>query len=61
MKTLYLERWETPDIAVNLFVRQLSIEKMQEETMTAARAEFRRNDAGVIVALSNGSIQTRSM
>ena len=61
VKTLYIERWETPDIAVNLFVRQLSIEKMQEETITAARAEFRRNDSGVIVALSNGSIQTRSI
>lgn len=61
VKTLYLERWETPDIAVNLYVRQISVEKMQEETITAARAEFRRNDAGVIVALTKGSIQTRSM
>ena len=61
VKTLYIERWETPDLAVNLFVRQISIEKMQEETVTAARAEFRRNDSGVIVALSNGSIQTRSL
>ena len=61
VKTLYIERWETPDLAVNLFVRQLSIEKMQEETVTAARAEFRRNESGVIVALSNGSIQTRSL
>jgi lipopolysaccharide export system permease protein len=61
VKTLYLERWITPDIAANLFVRQISVEKMQEETITAARAEFRRNEAGVIVALSNGSIQTRSL
>jgi lipopolysaccharide export system permease protein len=60
-KTLYLERWITPDIAANLFVRQISVEKMQEETITAARAEFRRNESGVIVALSNGSIQTRSL
>lgn len=60
-KTLYLERWETPDIAVNLFVRQISIEKGQEETVTAARAEFRRNSSGVVVALSRGSIQTRSI
>ncbi len=58
-KTLYLERWETPDIAVNLFVRQLSVEKMQEQTITAARAEFRRNESGVVVALTKGSIQTR--
>ncbi|QGM98286.1 LptF/LptG family permease [Methylocystis parvus] len=61
VKTLYIERWITPDIAANLFVRQISIEKMEEETITAARAEFRRNEAGVIVALSNGSIQTRSI
>lgn len=61
VKTLYIERWITPDIAANLFIRQISIEKMQEETITAARAEFRRNDSGVIVALSNGSIQTRSV
>jgi lipopolysaccharide export system permease protein len=60
-KTLYIERWITPDIAANLFLRQLSVEKMQEETITAARAEFRRNEAGVIIALSNGSIQTRSI
>jgi len=61
VKTLYIERWITPDLAANLFVRQLSVEKMQEETITAARAEFRRNESGVIVALSNGSIQTRAL
>lgn len=60
-KTLYIERWVTPDIAANLFLRQISLEKMQEETITAARAEFRRNESGVIIALSNGSIQTRSL
>lgn len=61
VKTLYIERWVTPDLAANLFVRQISVEKMQEEIITAARAEFRRNESGVIVALSNGSIQTRSL
>lgn len=61
VKTLYLERWETPDIAVNFFVRQISVEKNQEQTITAARAEFRRNDSGVIVALTKGSIQTRPL
>jgi lipopolysaccharide export system permease protein len=60
-KTLYLERWETADIAVNLYMRQISVEKAQEQTITAARAEFRRNEAGVIVALSKGSVQTRSL
>lgn len=61
VKTLYIERWETPDLASNLFVRQIMIDKMEEQTITAARAEFRRNESGVIVALSNGSIQTRSL
>jgi len=61
LKTLYIERWLTPDLAANLYVRQISIEKMQEETITAARAEFRRNDSGVVLALSKGSIQTRSL
>jgi lipopolysaccharide export system permease protein len=60
-KTLYLERWETPDIAVNLFLRQISADTGQEQTVTAARAEFRRNESGVIVALTKGSIQTRSI
>jgi len=61
VKTLYLERWETPDIAANLFLRQLSIEKMEEQIITAARAEFRRNEAGVIIALTHGSVQTRDL
>lgn len=61
VRTLYFERWETPDIAANLFMRQISVEKMQDETITAAQAEFRRNEDGVVVALSNGAIQTRSL
>lgn len=61
IKTLYLERWETPDIAVNLFIRQISFDKDEEETIIAAHAEFRRNETGVIVALKNGSLQTRPL
>ena len=49
------------DIAVNLFVRQISVEKMEEQTITASRAEFRRNESGVVVALTRGSIQTRPL
>jgi lipopolysaccharide export system permease protein len=60
-KTLYLERWETPDIAVNLYVRQLSVEKAEEQVITAARAEFRRVPAGVVLAMTKGSIQTKPM
>jgi len=60
-KTLYLERWETPDIATNMIIRQISVEKVEEQIITAAHAEFRRNESGVVVALYKGSIQTRSM
>ena len=59
-RTIYLERWETPDIATGVFIRQYSADKDQEETIDAARAEFRRNEASVVMILSNGSIQSRS-
>ncbi len=59
-RTIYLERWETPDIATGVFIRQFSAEKDQEETINAARAEFRRNESSVVMILSNGSIQSRS-
>jgi lipopolysaccharide export system permease protein len=60
-KTLYLERWETPDIATNLIIRQILVDKVEEQIITASHAEFRRNDSGVVVALYKGSIQTRSL
>jgi len=61
VKTLYLERWETPDIAVNLFVWQRSIEKMEDQVVMASRAEFRRVPTGVVLALTHGSILTHSL
>jgi lipopolysaccharide export system permease protein len=59
-KTLYFERWESQDVAVNLFLQQTSKESGREDTITASRAEFRRNDTGVVVVLKNGSIQSRA-
>ena len=59
-RTIYLERWQTPDVATGVFIRQFSPEKKQEETITAARAEFRRNEASVVMILSNGTIQSRA-
>ena len=59
-RTIYFERWETPDVATGVFIRQVNAEKNTEETINAARAEFRRNDAGVVMILSNGSIQSRA-
>jgi lipopolysaccharide export system permease protein len=58
-RTIYLERWETPDIASGVFIRQVSADSGQEETISAAHAEFRRNEQSVVMILSNGSIQSR--
>jgi lipopolysaccharide export system permease protein len=59
-RTIYLERWETPDIASGVFIRQVSQDTGQEETISAARAEFRRNEQSVVMILSHGSIQSRA-
>ena len=49
----------TADIAANVFIRQYSEEKKSEETITASKAEFRRNDSNVVMILSRGQIQSR--
>lgn len=59
-RTLYFQRWQTPDIASNVFINQFDPEKKEEQVITAARAEFRRNENGVVLIMGNGSIQTRS-
>jgi lipopolysaccharide export system permease protein len=56
-RTIYFERWRTADIATNVFIRQFSTEKQEEEVIKADQAEFRRNDTGVVMILSHGSIQ----
>jgi lipopolysaccharide export system permease protein len=56
-RTIYFERWKTPDIAGNIFIRQYSTEKKEEEVIKAEQAEFRRNDSGVVMILSHGSIE----
>ena len=58
-RTVYFERWDTPDIAANVFIRQYSPEKKTEETITANKAEFRRNESNVVMVLSRGQIQSR--
>ncbi|MDE2577439.1 MAG: LptF/LptG family permease [Hyphomicrobiales bacterium] len=58
-RTIYFERWATPDIAENVFIRQYDAEKKTEQTITAATAEFRRNAASVVLILSRGQIQSR--
>jgi lipopolysaccharide export system permease protein len=56
-RTIYFERWRTPDIAGNIFIRQYSTEKHEEEVIKADQAEFRRNERGVVMILNHGSIE----
>lgn len=59
-RTMYFQRWKTPDIASNIFINQFNSEKQEEQIITADQAEFRRNEQGVVLVLTNGSIQTRA-
>jgi lipopolysaccharide export system permease protein len=58
MRTLYFRRWRSPDVVSGMFIHQFSAEKNEEQIITAAEAQFRRNISGVILILSNGSIAT---
>jgi lipopolysaccharide export system permease protein len=58
-KVLFFQRWKSPDVATGVFIQHFSPEKQEEEIITAAETEFRRNDHGVLLVLTNGSIQTR--
>ncbi len=58
-RTLYFQRWQSPDVALNVFIHQFDEEKQEERVITAASTEFRRNDHGVVLVMSHGSIQTR--
>ncbi len=58
-RTLYFQRWQSPDVALNVFIHQFDEEKQEERVITAASTEFRRNERGVVLVMSNGSIQTR--
>jgi lipopolysaccharide export system permease protein len=58
-RTLYFQRWRSADVVSGMFIHQFSAEKNEDEIITAADTEFRRNDQGVVMIMSNGSIQTR--
>ena len=58
-RTLYFRSWRSADVVSGIFVHQISAEKNEEQIITAAVAEFRRNATGVVLVLSNGSIETR--
>jgi lipopolysaccharide export system permease protein len=59
-RTLYFERWRSADVATGMFIHQFSEEKQEEQIINAEVAEFRRNEQGVVIVLSNGSIETIS-
>ena len=59
-RTLYFQRWQTPDIAENMFINQFDPDKKEEQIIAAEHAEFRRNEKGVVLVMGNGSMQTRS-
>ncbi len=60
MRTLYFRRWQSADVVSGIFIHQLAGEKNEEQIITAAKAEFRRNPNGVVLIMSNGSIETLS-
>jgi lipopolysaccharide export system permease protein len=60
-RTLYFQRWRSADVASGMFIHQISTEKNEEEIITAAETEFRRNDHGVLLIMSRGSIQSRPL
>jgi lipopolysaccharide export system permease protein len=60
-RTLYFQRWRSPDVVSGMFIHQFSSEKNEEEIITAAETEFRPNDQGVVMIMSHGSIQTRPL
>jgi len=57
-RTLYFERWRSADVASGMYIHQYSPDKAEEQIINAAETEFRRNETGVVMILSNGSIQT---
>jgi lipopolysaccharide export system permease protein len=59
-RTLYFRRWQSADVVTGMFIHQFSAEKNEEQIITAAQAEFRRNANGVVLILSNGSMETLS-
>jgi lipopolysaccharide export system permease protein len=57
-RTLYFRRWLSSDVVAGMFIHQFSSEKNEEQIILAAKAEFRRNAHGVVLIMSNGSIET---
>ncbi|HLH12786.1 MAG TPA: LptF/LptG family permease [Methylovirgula sp.] len=58
-RTLYFQRWKSPDVVSNMFIHQFDTAKNEEDIITAETTEFRRNEHGVLLVMSNGSVQRR--
>jgi lipopolysaccharide export system permease protein len=58
-RTLYFQRWRSPDVVSGMFIHQFSAEKNEEQIITAETTEFRRNEHGVVMIMSQGSIESR--
>lgn len=59
-RTMYFQRWLSADVVSGMFIHQYSVEKKEEQIINAAQTEFRRNEHGVVMILTHGSIQTRA-
>lgn len=57
-RTIYFRRWRSADVVSGMFIHEFSAEKNEEQIITATEAEFRRNANGVVLIMSNGSIET---
>ncbi|MGH6847894.1 MAG: LptF/LptG family permease [Methylocella sp.] len=57
-RTLYFRRWRSADVVSGMFIYDFSAEKNEEQIITATEAEFRRNANGVVLIMSDGSIET---
>jgi lipopolysaccharide export system permease protein len=57
-RTLYFRRWRSADVVSGMFIHDFSAEKNEEQIITATEVEFRRNANGVVMIMSNGSIET---
>ncbi len=58
-RTLYFQRWRSPDVVSGMFIHQFNMEKNEEEIITAQQTEFRRNEHGVLLVMTHGSFQSR--
>jgi lipopolysaccharide export system permease protein len=58
-RTLYFERWVSPDVVAGMFIHQFSADDKDEEIITARQTQFQRTATGVVMIMSHGSIQTR--